>query len=507
MKQCIKSRLARRIAFWVLVSIIAIEAVIVIPSYFTRQYVLLLQLEELGRSTVLPVANLMRSGAIDGDLPALLGDMTIGTVVVGGVVYTPEGRPMVEFGELPMLTADDMDGNSMKRRRSASGQRYDVLWSADELNTDYHVVARLDASGVARELTDYTWRMIGFVLIISAFVTGAAMVAVATTTITPILALREGLLSFGEGKRFADTAPLPEHRNDELGEVMAAFEVMARSIEERTADLQTANQRLQSLNDRLQGELALARRIQRSLLPPTAPGWAEPPDIRCYTNPASAVGGDFYTYDHLTDDSYIIAVGDVSGKGMPAAMLMAISVASFHSATGRASGPNDLLVQLDQMIAPYTHSTHQNCALVYALVGKSEPPDRTNGCSSDDGTYTLCVANAGCITPLIRRNGGSVEWVDVGGIPLGVGLGSLSGYQEASCCLARGDLVVMTSDGVVEATSKQHGLFGFERLERAVSTGPTGSAEAMLEYLRNEVASFVGGQEQHDDITIVVIRV
>jgi serine phosphatase RsbU (regulator of sigma subunit) len=197
-------------------------------------------------------------------------------------------------------------------------------------------------------------------------------------------------------------------------------------------------------------------------------------------------------------ERFAIAVGDVSGKGMPAALLMAASLTALQSVIARAADPSDLLVELDLALKPYTKTTLQNCALCYAEITPPRPEQRAG---------LLRVANAGCVTPLICRAGGVVEWVDVGGLPLGVGLGAHSGYAEATFKLNAGDLIIFTSDGVIEAKNAAHELFSFERLEQAVATGPKTSAAAMLAHLRAEVTAFAGEIEPHDDLTIVVVQV
>ncbi len=499
----IRARLSRRVAFWVLVSIVIIEALIVVPSYNARQGELLAQLEWAGLSTVQPIANLAETGVAMGDLPEIAGDLALGTVVKGGQIYRATGEPVVEFGELPRLSIEALNDDLPVRTLSSDGRRYDVIWSADELNTDFHVIARLDASQVQAELLAYTWRTFFFILLISIVVTGGTLLAVGGLTIAPVLKLQEHVRAIGSGNVDAYPDPLPTDRNDELGDVMVAVNRMTRRIEERTSELQTANRHLKTLNDRLQRELELAQRIQRSLLPPSNPRWPDL-DILCYTHPASAVGGDFYAYSNLKNGVYVVAVGDVSGKGMPAALLMAVSVTSFHTVTGNGFMPNELLVEMDRMIGPYTSSTRQNCALVYAVLCKQNVLSDSQ--SVDTCQYRLSIANAGCVTPIIRRAGGMAEWIDVGGIPLGVGLGRAAGYQEVELCLKDGDLIVLTSDGVIEATNAEQKMFGFGRLEQAVTCGPTSSAESMLLHLQREVTSFVGDREPHDDVTIVVLQ-
>jgi ligand-binding sensor domain-containing protein/serine phosphatase RsbU (regulator of sigma subunit) len=268
---------------------------------------------------------------------------------------------------------------------------------------------------------------------------------------------------------------------------------LQQQVDERTAELSQANQRLRTLNDRLQHELNMARAIQLNLLPPSRPNWPGL-DVLCYSTPAREVGGDFYAYHAFTNpvkNYFAVAVGDVSGKGMPAALLMAVGIASFQSNVVKALPPAQLLAQLDESLVPYTRTGLENCALCYI----------------DIHGDTLRAANAGCVTPLIRRKNGATEWIEVGGMPLGVGLGAQDGYSEVAVTVAPGDLIVLTSDGVIEAMAPTREIFGFGRLEQAVATGPQHSAEAMLSHLRDTVLDFVAGIEPHDDLTLVVVQV
>ena len=150
-----------------------------------------------------------------------------------------------------------------------------------------------------------------------------------------------------------------------------------------------------------------------------------------------------------------------------------------------------MLARLDKALVPYTRTGLENCALCYVEVKNS----------------TLRVANAGCVSPLLRRANGAVEWIDIGGLPLGVGLGAQDGYQELSVPLSSGDLIILTSDGVIEAMTDSREIFGLERLEQAVAAGPQANAEAMLAHLRQTIFAFANGVEPHDDLTIVVVQV
>jgi sigma-B regulation protein RsbU (phosphoserine phosphatase) len=300
----------------------------------------------------------------------------------------------------------------------------------------------------------------------------------------------------------------------ELSTINAALEAsrqqlfaLKKQLAQEIADRKRAEQALQEsedrhrlIADRLQSELVLAREIQQSLLPPSTPNWPDL-DVVCYTQPAFEVGGDFYAYHasikaRVLLNKYILAVGDVSGKGVSAALLMATSLSQFDASLSLKLTPTERLAYLDEALLPYTKSRRQNCALCYVeLVGVNTVRP------------VLKAVNAGCIPPYLKHADGSVEWAGIGGFALGQGLGAQVGYQEIRHVLAKGDMVILTSDGLVEASNTTSEMFGFERLEQAILTGSTASAQAMLDHLKAEIAAYVGEAEPHDDITIVVAQV
>ena len=279
-----------------------------------------------------------------------------------------------------------------------------------------------------------------------------------------------------------------------------AYQLLKTEVAERkqaTAELErseqaliSANQILRLHNDRLQSELVLARKIQQGLLPNPRPYWHRL-DVACWSLPAREVGGDFYAYHILDDQRFIIAVGDVSGKGMSAALLMATSLAQLDSSLQNALPPSDLLSHLDRSLGQYTVTTNQNCALCYVEINE----------------MTMHVANAGCMPPYIRRTSGQVEELSVGGAPLGLGIGSQFGYDAQRTELQAGDQIILSSDGLVEAHVSPDNLFGFDRFEAAIAAGPSSSAQAMLDHLHQEMLHFIGDAEPPDDVTLVVMQV
>jgi len=275
--------------------------------------------------------------------------------------------------------------------------------------------------------------------------------------------------------------------------------LLKKQVAQRTADLLEANQHLQEVTTRLQNELALAQKIQKGLLPPPRPIWSGP-EVVCYSQPALEVGGDFYDYYAFgllettgSPQRFAVIVGDVSGKGMPAALLMAVSLGSLQSIISQSPKKEDLLNQLDTTLKPYSQTTNQNCALCYVEVNQN----------------TLSVINAGGMPPLIRHTGGATGWLDAVGLPLGVTLERKPNYRDATVnvTIQPGDIIVLVSDGVVEAMASTGEMFGFERLEKTVAGGPNHSAEHMLNHVKSAVHNFVGAVAPHDDLTIVVLKI
>lgn len=288
---------------------------------------------------------------------------------------------------------------------------------------------------------------------------------------------------------------VPVRSHSELQILERSINAMVDSINTYIRQLREAEQERVRL-ETIEQELARARQIQQGLLPQPSPRWPRL-DVACFSTPAYEMGGDLYAYHAFSDDQVAVAVGDVSGKGMPAALLMSVSLASFQSMLYQRFTPAALLTSLDTALTTYTATTEQNCAFVYAEI--MAPNGRHTG--------RLRAANAGCIFPLIRRANGTIEWVEVFGLPLGVDLSLQFDYPEAEVELDHDDMIIFTSDGVVEAMNHNGEIFGFDRLSAAVAAGPQHEAAAMLQHLRNAISNFVGAAEPNDDLTIVVVRV
>jgi sigma-B regulation protein RsbU (phosphoserine phosphatase) len=252
---------------------------------------------------------------------------------------------------------------------------------------------------------------------------------------------------------------------------------------------------LEKEHKRLKEELETARQIQTSLLPmkvPEVPGL----DITGFSYPARRVGGDLYNYFVFDQEHIGIAIGDVSGKGMQAALMMALSVGLVTTNVRKNMSPADLLTTLNTELEPHMQRNWMNTALSY-LTLKHRHTTRPG--------WELCVANAGLVAPLVRRSSGALEWLDVRGLPLG--MTDDIEYGELHDTLDPGDILLLSSDGVIEATNAQGEMYGVDRLLTCVAKISEHSAQAILNLVLKDVQTFVGDSEATDDLTMVVVVV
>ena len=239
--------------------------------------------------------------------------------------------------------------------------------------------------------------------------------------------------------------------------------------------------------ERVEQELRVARRIQQASLPeevPTLEGW----QINPYYRPAREVGGDFYDFHLLSDGRLAVVVGDATGKGVPAALVMSTTSGMLRLAAQSSSSPGEMLQRVNEALFPYI-PTNMFVTCFYAIL--------------DPNSGYLVYANAGHDLPYVRR-GSEAEELRARGMPLGLMTGMH--YEEGEASLREEHGVLFYSDGLVEAHDPHGEMFGFPRLRALVSEH--GEEERSLEEtLLEELYSFVGeGWEQEDDITLLTLR-
>lgn len=259
--------------------------------------------------------------------------------------------------------------------------------------------------------------------------------------------------------------------------------IIAQYLERASRDLAQQNEFYQELN--------IARQTQTSLLPAQAPR-VEGFDVAGYSIPSKNVGGDFYNFYLLDTNRLVVVVGDVSGKGMPAALLMAVATGAIGTAVLRSSYPAAFMREVEQVLQPHASRSKLSTALCYALL---------------DGTFhTLQVCNAGLISPLLRGNG-RADYLEAEGLPLGFGLYDAP-RDTLSLQIDENDLLVLVTDGVVEVRNDEGELFSFDRLAEVIEAVPeTATAQEVIDHLLQEIRAFSNGVDWPDDVTIVAVRV
>lgn len=272
---------------------------------------------------------------------------------------------------------------------------------------------------------------------------------------------------------------------DEIARLGYIFNGMSSALKRHMEDLK----RTTAEKERLVKEIEIARGIQQSFLPdasPDIPGL----DVAAVSLPARVVGGDFYDFIPLSKDRWGLVVADVSGKGVPAALFMALSRTLMRSTAQGAALPSDAINHANNLILQDSKA-NMFVTLFYAVF--------------DQSALKLEYANAGHNPPLmVTGSKNSIVMLKAQGVPLGI-LSEIKATTD-SIALKKGDLIVLYTDGVTEAVNDSGEQFETERLEKIAVDNRHLSSEDIIGKIRSELTEFVGERPQFDDITIMVLK-
>jgi hypothetical protein len=242
-------------------------------------------------------------------------------------------------------------------------------------------------------------------------------------------------------------------------------------------------------------DLQIAREIQTWLLPnepPKVPGI----EVAFQTRPANTVAGDYY--DMFTrpkgtpDENHVLlAVADVAGKSIPAAMLMATFQASLRTLSVTPSSLEELVASINRYACT---NSQGGLRFTTAFLADLDPETRK-----------LTYINAGHNQPMLCRKSGALERLDAGGLPIGISADAP--YQSGRVVLAPGDWLVIFTDGVIEAMNPRGDEYGENRLLAAVATSSNGTPSQMMQRIMTDLDEFVGNTPQHDDVTCLLLKV
>jgi serine phosphatase RsbU (regulator of sigma subunit) len=391
-----------------------------------------------------------------------------------GTLHTPDPADVMKIEALPLPYPDNRKQNAQQKKKQA--QNWVISTRKDEPSGVIFGIARPIGSSLAN-LRLTAVRNLGFGLL---FV-GLAIIGIIplSSRMTRALGiLNNGVERLASGDR---SARVQVKSKDEFGTLAAAFNHMAEQLDEKERRLVE--------QERLRKEIELCREIQHAFLPKEVFRF-DGIKTRGTSIPAREVGGDFFNYFLLDSNHLALMIGDVSGKGLPAALLMANFQATVKAMLPLESDLGKLAVDLDREIESSTPA-EQYLTLFIAIL--------------DLKTGTFRYVNAGHNPQLLLRGDGSLLRLESTGWPLGLLKGG--GYEEIRLTLEKGDCVFFYTDGLVEAQNEGGQEFGMQNLERLLGERAARGFEDSLEFVQQAVQDHRGTLEPNDDATMMLVHV
>lgn len=280
----------------------------------------------------------------------------------------------------------------------------------------------------------------------------------------------------------------PVKSGDEVGKLTAAFHYMKTSLKEYIAKLTEAT----AAKERIESELKIASEIQMGILPKKFPPFPDRTefDIFATIKPAKEVGGDFYDFFFIDQNHLCFVIADVSGKGIPAAIFMAVTRTFIKAIAASGISPGELLTKVNEELC----------------IGNDSNMFVTIFCGIlDTKTGEIMYTNAGHNPPLIIQDGKQVKWLE-GERNIFIGAMEQVNYKTDRIVLHHGDALFMYTDGVTEAMNEREDQFTGERLEKEIIALQDKPIQEIVDEIMEKVVSFAHGVSQSDDITMLALQ-
>lgn len=276
--------------------------------------------------------------------------------------------------------------------------------------------------------------------------------------------------------------------HDEMLELHNSFEFMQKSL----ADYVVQIQQTTSAKEKIESELRIAREIQMSMIPHIFPAFPNIPQIDLFAilQPAKEVGGDLYDFFFIDDTRLCFVIGDVSGKGVPASLFMAVTRTLLRSVADKKDTPADIITKLNKSLS----FNNESCMFVTFFLG-----------IIDINTGEVEYSNAGHNPFILIQSGNNSHYREMGS---GMVLGAFEDikYINERLTLNHNDAIFMYTDGVTEAMNHQQHLYGEKRLLELIQRSGSMAIPELVDETLNDLSGFVNGNEQSDDITILALR-
>jgi serine phosphatase RsbU (regulator of sigma subunit) len=344
------------------------------------------------------------------------------------------------------------------------------------------IVVYLTTENVQAAIRDTILRSIFVSLVV--ILVGILISFILSNSITrPIRKLTTAVQVMGQG----DLSHMVEvETKDEVGALARSFNKMAQDLKSYIEDLR----RTTAEKERVEKELEIGRGIQQSFLPEKPPE-VDGFEIAALNLPALEVGGDFYDFIPVSQDKWGLVIADVSGKGVPAALFMALSRTLIRANAADNPTVSYAIVKANKMIAEQERA-NMFVTLFYGVL--------------DVKKKSITYVNAGHNPPLVLgKKGGDIVMLAAKGVALGV-MSDIA-LEEKEVSLREGDIAILFTDGVTEAINRKQEQFGQERLIKLVAESHTLSAQEIIKRIETEVTAFSEGQPQFDDLTLMAVKV
>ena len=402
------------------------------------------------------------------------------TNTIFGVADSLANDCLKELGK--RMTAGELGMMEMKSSYGDKGDSFVFFTPLDSGKWSLGMVIRKDE--VFQELDSTKWRV--FTLI------SAGLIVLFIFSMVIIRQLTRPLSLFSKSAREIATGnfnvSLPDIRSeDEMAELHSSFKYMQQHLTDYIEQLKETT----SAKERIESELRIARDIQMGMIPKTFPPFPERDDVDLYAvlYPAKEVGGDLYDFFIDSDRLYFI-IGDVSGKGVPASLFMAITRSLFRSVAAFYRDPAEILISLNNSIA----ETNESSMFVTLFIG-----------ILDLASGELLYANAGHNPPvLIKPDGKPIYMESTPNVPAGLFPGYI--YESQELLVEKGTTIFLYTDGLTEAENIEEKLYGKEALLNLLGRVDVFEPKNVTEAVIAAVDAHVGEAEQSDDLTILTIN-
>ena len=393
------------------------------------------------------------------------------------------------------LDMEDQTVAEVGRKMIAGKQGFETIFNDDSLSTSYVFYAPVLRTGWSMAVVctykdvfadvDQIRTVVLYVALAGMCLLLFFCIYIIRQLTSPLTKLADATREIAKGDF---TSPLPpiRQKNDELGKLYDAFAYMQRSLVDYIRELKTTT----ANKERIESELRIAREIQMGMIPKIFPPFPDREDIDLYATlkPAKEVGGDLYDF-FIEGDVLYFSIGDVSGKGVPASLLMAVTRSLFRNMAPHVQEASRIAESLNNSIS----AGNESSMFVTLFVG-----------ILDLKTGRLRYCNAGHNAPVFLSSG-KAEWLPVlPNLPLGLLEGF--GYREQEIVLPGDATLFLYTDGVTESENTAKELFSEDRLieflEKQIHEAPTGLVNGMM----SEIDKHAAGAEQSDDITMLCLR-